>query len=359
MNETILVVDDTSANLEVMSELLTAKGFQVIVAEDGATCLELAGTCPPDLILLDIMMPEMDGFDTCLKLKQRPETRDIPVLFMTARADTGDKVRGFNLGAVDYITKPYQEEEVIARVVTHITLARQMRALETSLAERNRFMNIAAHDLRNPLTAIIGWSQLGELSQSPVEARNIFATIERAANQIKAIIEDFLALQVLKSKGTEQAERIDLGAIITQVIQQNAGNASRKRVSVSWQPPAQPALAHANPVHMHQILTNYLSNAIKYSPENTAVTLFATEHETAWKLTVKDQGPGIPADERGKLFLEFAKISNRPREGEISTGLGLSIVKALAVAQRGMAGADFPAEGGSEFWVAIPKQTTA
>ena len=358
MNETILVVDDTAANLEVMSELLTAKGFQVIVAEDGATGLELAGTCQPDLILLDIMMPEMDGFDTCQRLKELPHTREIPVLFMTARAEAGDKVRGFNLGAVDYITKPYQEEEVIARVVTHITLARQKRALEASLAERTRFMNIAAHDLRNPLTAIIGWSQLGELSTTPAEAQKIFTTIQCAANQIKAIIEDFLALQVLKSKGTEQSEQIDLGAIAGQVIQQNEGNAKRKRVSVTWRPAAQPALVRVNHNHMHQILTNYLSNAIKYSPENTTVTLGLTEEETAWRLTVKDQGPGIPADERGMLFIEFAKISNRPGEGEISTGLGLAIVKALAEAQRGAVGANFPAEGGSEFWVTIPKDAS-
>lgn len=128
----VLMVDDTPANLGVLYELLSEVGYDVLVAEDGESALERAAYARPDLILLDVMMPGIDGFETCRRLKERPDTRDIPVIFMSALSDTVDKVKGLRLGAVDYVTKPFQHEEVLARVHTHLTLQR----LKRELAER-------------------------------------------------------------------------------------------------------------------------------------------------------------------------------------------------------------------------------
>ena len=123
----ILLVDDTPTNLGVLFELLKGRGFKVSVAEDGESALEQVNYARPDLILLDVLMPLMDGFTTCERLKAQPETREIPVIFMTALTDTVDKVKGFELGAVDYITKPFQQEEVLARIRTHLSL-QQLKA---------------------------------------------------------------------------------------------------------------------------------------------------------------------------------------------------------------------------------------
>src|SRR5436190_9713477 len=151
MSETILIVDDTPANLGVLVETLGAAGYQLMVAEDGKEALTQTAQTQPDLILLDVMMPGIDGFETCQRLKAQPHTRDIPVLFMTALNETADKVKAFAAGGVDYITKPIEHEEAIARVRTHLALRRLQRELQAEVALKDKFMRIASHDLRNPL----------------------------------------------------------------------------------------------------------------------------------------------------------------------------------------------------------------
>lgn len=147
---TVLIVDDTPANLSVLLQCLGDAGYHVLIAEDGEEALELMARRAPDLVLLDVMMPGIDGFETCRQLKQNPATADVPVIFMTALADTPEKLAGFAAGAVDYITKPIQHDEALARVATHLTLRRLQGQLADELALKQRFMRIASHDLRNP-----------------------------------------------------------------------------------------------------------------------------------------------------------------------------------------------------------------
>src|SRR5688572_12162289 len=162
MSETILIVDDTPANLGVLVETLGAAGYKLMVAEDGEEALAQTFQTQPDLILLDVMMPGIDGFETCLRLKARDATRDVPVLFMTALNETADKVKAFAAGGVDYITKPIEHEEALARVRTHLTLRQLRRELEEQLALKERFMRMASHDLRNPIYLIM---MAGELAR--------------------------------------------------------------------------------------------------------------------------------------------------------------------------------------------------
>ena len=151
MAATILIVDDTPANLNVLLQCLGDAGHRVLVAEDGEEALELLARAAPDLVLLDVMMPGIDGFETCRRLKADPAHADLPVIFMTALSETEQKLQGFAAGAVDYITKPIQHEEALARVSTHLELRRLQRRLTDELALKQRFMRIASHDLRNPL----------------------------------------------------------------------------------------------------------------------------------------------------------------------------------------------------------------
>src|SRR3954471_14359125 len=162
MSETILIVDDTPANLGVLVETLGAAGYQLMVAEDGEEALAQTAQTQPDLILLDVMMPGIDGFETCRRLKARAETCDVPVLFMTALSETADKVKAFAAGGVDYITKPIEHEEALARIRTHLALRRLQRELQEQVALKERFMRIAGHDLRNPLCLIL---MAGELAK--------------------------------------------------------------------------------------------------------------------------------------------------------------------------------------------------
>ena len=349
--ETILIVDDNPVNLRVIANCLSKAGYKVLAADDGLSAIELVESSKPNIILLDVMMPGIDGYETCERLKATSRTRDIPILFLTARSETTDKVKGFQVGGADYITKPYQEAEVLARVKTHLTISRQRAELDQMLKERERFMKIAAHDLRNPLSVIIF---IATMEWPASEVVNAFSKIERAASQMKAIIDDFLSLQILQEK-IEGAKAMDLKHLVEQVIEQQSSAAKAKGITLKFESSSDSTPASGSTGYAHQILTNYVSNAIKYSPLQTQVVVSTISDKALWRVEVKDQGPGVPAKERDQLFTEFARISNKPTAGETSTRLGLSVVKKLAETIGGRAGASFPDSGGSVFWFEVPK----
>lgn len=354
MKATILVIDDTPTNLQVLVRFLAESGYRTLIAEDGPSALQQMTHTKPDIILLDVTMPELDGFETCRKIKELPDFMDIPVLFLTARSDIADKLKGFRAGGQDYITKPIQKEEVIARVNAHLTILQQKRQLQAMIEQRQRFMRIAAHDLRNLLTIVSGYAELGLMHQGAPQKAKAFLQIRKAGENMKAIIDDFLALNLLQRDKSGPAERFDLQKIITQILEQSAFAAQSKGITLDQELQEGCLLALGNLAHTHQILSNYASNALKYSPAHTRVRFSAYLKEDRWRVEIQDEGPGVTPAERDRLFLEFAKISNKPTGGETSTGLGLSIVKMLAQAQGGTVGAEFPASGGSIFWLELP-----
>ena len=187
------------------------------------------------------------------------------------------------------------------------------------------------------------------------EAHNAFQRLQEAANWLNDIINDFLALDNLhKQKGHGQAAAFDLRQVTAQAIDQHHFAAAKKGITLAFNPPSSSVQACGNNASTHQIVSNYLSNAIKYSPCQSIVNISMELRTDAWRVEIKDQGSGVPADERHQLFKQFAKISSITTGGETSTRLGLAIVKTLAEAQGGKVGANFPDSGGSEFWVEIP-----
>jgi signal transduction histidine kinase len=226
--------------------------------------------------------------------------------------------------------------------------------LEFMLQERQRFMGIAAHDLRNLLAAISGYTEIALLHPDALGRQKTIEKISRSCQTMKVVIEDFLALNILQRSKDGAAGLFDLRSVINQVKEQAEFAAKAKGISVTEHLPPGPLLALGNAAHTHQILGNYVSNALKYSPPHSRTRILASARDRCWRIEVQDQGPGIPSAERDRLFVEFARISNRPTGGETSTRLGLSIVKALADAQGGKVGAEFPPSGGSIFWLELP-----
>ena len=354
MAETILIVDDTPANLGVLVETLGAAGYQLMVAEDGEEALAQTAHTQPDLILLDVMMPGLDGFETCRRLKARESTRDIPVLFMTALHETADKVKAFAAGGVDYITKPIEHEEALARVRTHLALRRLQRELEDQLSLKERFMRIAGHDLRNPLCLILMAAELTRrraVASGSTDLLRCVDEVAESANQMRRIIDTFLDLQSLAG-GT--SSRLDLGLIAAAVVRQHAGAAERKGITLTTDTAEGLPLARGDAALAYQAFTNLTSNALKFTPPGGRVTVSALAAGRNVRVEVKDNGPGVPAAERGQLFVEHARLSPQPTGGEESHGLGLAIVRQLVESQGGHVGADFPAEGGSVFWFELP-----
>lgn len=356
MPETILIVDDTPANLGVLVETLGGAGYRLMVAEDGEEALAQTAQTQPDLILLDVMMPGIDGFETCRRLKARPKTRDIPVLFMTALHETADKVKAFAAGGVDYITKPIEHEEALARVRTHLTLRRLRRELEDQLALKERFMRMADHDLRNPLFLIL---MAGDLARrqpatagSPALAKALDNITESAA-QMRRIIDTFLDLRVPTTRDTAGG-RVDLNVLGHAVVRQHGPAAERKRITLAAELAEGLSTARCDAMLTYQAFTNLTSNALKFTPLEGSVTLRTRLAGDRVRVEVHDTGPGVPPGERSQLFQEHACLTPRPTGGEESNGLGLAIVKHLIESQSGQVGAEFPAGGGSVFWFELP-----
>lgn len=353
MPETILIVDDTPANLGVLVETLGAAGYQLMVAEDGEEALAQTEQTQPDLILLDVMMPGIDGFETCRRLKARPSTRDVPVLFMTALNETADKVKAFVAGGVDYITKPIEHEEAIARVRTHLALRRLHRELEEQLALKDRFMRIAGHDLRNPLCLILMAGELAKRQAAvPAEVTKYLDNIGESAAQMRRIIDTFLELRTSPTGAVPG--RVDLGLLGHAVVRQHTHAAERKRIALRTDFATPLPLARCDGALAYQACANLISNALKFTRPGGTVIVRTTVTGSSIRVHVQDSGPGVPESERAQLFRENVRLSPRPTAGEESNGLGLAIVKHLVESQAGTVGADFPSEGGSVFWFELP-----
>jgi signal transduction histidine kinase len=355
--ETILIVDDTPANLGVLVETLGTAGYQLMVAEDGEEALAQTEQTLPDLILLDVMMPGIDGFETCRRLKARSNTRDVPVLFMTALSEIADKVKAFGAGGVDYITKPIEHEEALARIRTHLALRRLRRELQEQLTLKERFMRIAGHDLRNPLCLILMAAELARRQPGvPAETVRYIGNIGDSATQMRRIIDTFLDLRPAAPGETRPGarSRVDLNLLADAVVRQHTPAAERKQITLESALAADLPLAHCDAGHAYQAFANFTSNALKFTPGGGRVVVGTRLTPGGVRVEVSDTGPGVPAAERDQLFREHARLSPRPTAGEESNGLGLAIVRHLVEAQSGTVGAEFPAAGGSVFWFELP-----
>lgn len=352
---TVLIVDDTPANLSVLLQCLGDAGHHVLVAEDGEEALELMARRTPDLVLLDVMMPGIDGFETCRQLKQNPATAEVPVIFMTALTDTREKLQGFAAGAVDYITKPIQHEEALARVSTHLSLRKLQRQLREELALKQRFMRIASHDLRNPLClATFSTAIARRKINDPAIVTDQLNEIDSTVDHMQQIIDTFLDLS---STGSDQD--INVTALLQAVVRQHQGAAAEKDQTLNLtDPPDITPVIKGSATTLYQIVANFLSNALKFSPTGgeVDVALFQPDTETV-RLSVTDCGPGVPESERENLFKENARLSPRPTAGEASHGFGLSIARQLAKELGGKVGANFPPNGGSTFWCELPTKS--
>jgi signal transduction histidine kinase len=354
MAETILIVDDTPANLGVLVETLGVAGYQLMVAEDGEEALAQTLKMQPDLILLDVMMPGIDGFETCRQLKARPETRDIPVLFMTALNETADKVRAFAAGAVDYIAKPIEHEEALARIRTHLAIRRLQRELEEQNALKQKFMKIAGHDLRNPLFLILLDTELARRQSGiPPQVVRFLESIDESAAHMRRIIDTFLEIRS-PSSSLQGNGGIDLGLLGSAVVRQHEHAAEKKEIKLRFDTAEKLPLACCGAALAYQAISNLISNALKFTPPGGSVNVRIQMLDNAVRAEVHDSGPGVPLDERARLFNVAGQLSPRPTAGEESNGDGLTIVKQLVESQNGRVGATFPPNGGSVFWFELP-----
>ena len=371
----ILIVDDTPANLQLLTEILSYENYKVRAVTSGQMALQAAQSKPPDLILLDIMMPGMDGFETCRQLKADERTRAIPVIFLSALTETGDKVKAFSIGGVDYIIKPFHMDEVMARVETHLTIHRLQQSLrernlrlEQEITERKRveaelqaqnaeldaFAHTVAHDLKNPLTGVIGSTELlrkyYKIMTDEDRAERVDA-IERSGRKMFNIINALLLLASTRRMSDVPIDLVHMNAVIESVLARLQPMIEESHAHISY-PKNWPETLGYEP-WVEEVWVNYLSNALKYGGKQPQVELGfdpPAEGDSRVRLWVKDNGPGLSLEQREQLFMPFTRLSQAKIEGH---GLGLSIVQRIITKLDGEVGVESQPGNGSKFYFTL------
>lgn len=356
--QVILIVDDNITNLKVAVENLKAHSLDVITARSGEAGLERAKFARPDLILLDIDLPGIDGFETCRRIKADSATRDIPVIFMTALADVEHKVRGFAAGGVDYITKPIQVEELHARVDTHLTIRRLQQSLEERIKELDAFAHTVAHDLKNPLAAVIGYVQLIEslnMGALPENARAALAVISQNSYKMSSIIDELLMLASVRNMNDIAIGPLMMGRIINDTTTRLSRLIDSSGAEISL--PQRWPVAQGYGPWIEEVWANYISNAIKYGGAPPRIELGADrlvddDQRPCIRFWIRDNGRGMTEAQRGQLFREFSRLDqHRSLEGH---GLGLSIVQRIVNKLGGSVGVESTLGSGSTFSFTLP-----
>jgi two-component system sensor histidine kinase/response regulator len=336
---TILLVDDSPTNLHVLLDYLKDTGFETLIAQSGESALRQLKYAQPDIILMDVMMPGIDGFETCRRLKENESSRGIPVIFMTALSDTVDKVRGFEVGGVDYITKPLQHEEVLARVNAHLTirnLQKQLQEKNKQLSELNaskdKFFSIIAHDLRNPFAGLLGFTRMvaeGFDDWSKDEIQDILGELQKSAENLYELLENLLSWSRLQRGVMEYTPELgNVDQIVRHNIDLFTPIAEQKQITLR-NSVDQTIMVFADIKMFDTVIRNLVSNALKFTENEGSIEISAMQDEKFVTVAVSDTGIGIPQEDLSKLFQIDVKYSQVGTAGEQGTGLGLVLCKDL------------------------------
>lgn len=361
----ILIVDDDRVNVRILFGILKGEGYVLEEANSGEQALAVYETFKPHLVLLDVVMPGINGFDACRELRQRYGEDAAPVIFITAKSQSDDVVEGFHAGGVDYLPKPFRPREAVARIRTHLydsMLSEEQKSLVEQLSKaneaKNRFLGMAAHDLRNPLASIRGLAEfladpmLGSLNEDQLD---LVKTIHSTSQQMLDLVNELLDVATIEAgELTINLEMAHWPSIVEKSVMLTNMEASKKQTKVVFLPPATVPRLPLDPAKMKQVVDNLLSNAVKYSPPGSTITVEMIIQPKEVHLAVRDQGPGIPENERDKLFKDFGRLSVKPTAGEKSTGLGLAICRKIVEAHQGQITAQNLPDKGCEFRVALP-----
>lgn len=359
---TVMVVDDTPDNLALLDHMLRAQGYRVRAFPRPALALAAALRTPPDIFLLDINMPEMTGFELCKRLKADRALAEVPVIFISALSETSEKVRAFSAGGVDYVTKPFQFDEVAARVRAHLRIRSQQVELQAAhdclrgLEDvRDSLVHMIVHDMGSLLTPIL--SNLDWLAGEPLtdDARAAIDDSLSASRELHDMIKSLLDVSRMESSQMTLASALtELNALVASAVHDLS--ALRGRELVTLQTPPGDCHLHCDPDLVRRVVINLVGNALKYAREQGGeVCIEVASTLSGARVTVRDNGPGIPAEFHGRIFDKFFQVNARQRGVKHSSGLGLTFCKLAIEAHGGRIGLESEAGRGSNFWFELPR----
>jgi two-component system sensor histidine kinase/response regulator len=355
----LLVVDDQESNIQVIGAALGQLGFEIVPATGGVQALQRLAVRRPDLILLDLLMPQMDGFEVCRRIRENADWAQIPIIFLSSADDKGLIVRALESGGVDYITKPFNHAELVTRVRTHLALKRARDALKQLAEDRDELLGILAHDLKNHLG---GMDMSAQLLRDRTEAmsdpklRLMAENISHYSSQMLTFVKEFLANASADHGLNLKTDHVNLSDAAARTIQQHQQAAKCKDLVLAIVLPPNGTIVEADGAALNQVLDNLLSNAIKFSPPGKQIRLTVCPPGARYvECQVQDEGPGFTESDKAGMFRRYGRLSARPTGGEPSTGLGLSIVKKLVLAMHGELACESTLGKGATFAFRLPR----
>lgn len=331
----ILIVDDVTSNVLLLKILLTNEKFQICTASNGHQCVEVARSEHPDLILLDVMMPELNGFDTAVILKKDPLTADIPIIFLTALNSPSDLVHGFQVGAHDFLTKPFNKEELIMRVMHQISLVaakryiiEQNEKLKRIISNRDKMYSVIAHDLRSPMASIRMVLNLCVNVVTPdMVGEEIFGLLDKAnreSEETHDLLDNLLKWTKSQTGRLEVAyQNLELDDIVPGVVDIFTMIAEMKKIKLQYIPSEEHLKVRADNDMMKTVVRNFISNAIKFTPEGKGIEVYYKKSGEFAKISVRDHGVGIAPERIDTLFHKGETTYGTG--GEEGSGLGLQL----------------------------------
>ncbi|MFM9268495.1 response regulator [Tychonema sp. BBK16] len=373
----ILIVDDIPANIQLLSQVLIEHGYKVRKLISGERALKAVELQVPDLILLDIKMPGMDGYEVCRQLKASEATCAIPVIFISALDDVFDKVKGFEAGGADYIIKPFEPVEVLARVSAQLKMQRlqqQLRCANVQLATQNvqlsqeiqerqqaeanlrMLLHAVSHDLRSPLSgmSLLLRSRLNDAASNiAIDRRTVEVMVQSCSRQLQ-LIESLTATQQFDIKSDSLAIKpLSLPALVQNILIERLPILNQHRVKVKQLFPADLPLVNADAQQLWRVFGNLIDNAVKYNQSGFILTVEAKKEGDMVRCTVADNGAGISPQQCARLFEPYTRgVGVSLRQG---LGLGLYICRQIVEAHGGEIGVDSELGKGARFWLTLPK----
>ncbi|MBQ7870486.1 MAG: hybrid sensor histidine kinase/response regulator [Prevotella sp.] len=360
----ILIVDDVVSNVLLLKILLTNEKFQICTASNGRECIEKAKSERPDLILLDVMMPDLNGFDTAVILKGDPETSNIPIIFLTALNTPADLVQGFKVGASDFLTKPFNKEELIVRVMQQISLVAARRIimaqneeLRHTISNRDKMYSVIAHDLRSPMASIRMVLNLFVNAVTPeMIGQELYDLVDKANKESE---ETHSLLDNLLKWTKSQTGRLnvvyqdfEINDVVLGVVDIFVIIAETKNIRLNCDLGAEKFKVHADADMLNTVIRNFLSNAIKFSNENSTIDITVRRTGDFARISVRDHGVGIDEERLANLF--SSGKTTYGTNNEEGSGLGLQLCKDFAVKNGGDVEVESVRGEGSTFSVLVP-----
>jgi len=364
----ILVVDDDPMNRQLLRDLLEGSGYAVVEASDGVAACDSAQACIPDIILLDVLMPGMDGLEVCKRIKSDNRTQHVPVILITSQREREDRLSGIAAGASDFLTKPVDAVELRLRVRNWVNTKRLYDRVQEEyhrIAElekmRDTLVHMVVHDLRSPLTCILSeldYATLEGGEKLGPEFKQCIHEVVEAARVMNNLVTSMLDMSRLENGEMPlNRQATSLHEIVDEALSHLGSSA--QRVAVEQAATDQSATPSCDPELIRRVVVNLLNNATDYSPSNTPITVSISRYNGSARLSVSDQGPGIPEEFKERIFQKFGQIEGRTKIRKASTGIGLAFCRLAVEAHAGTIGVDSEEGRGSTFWFELPMSQPA